>query len=50
MLIPIDQMTKEQFDAVMRVNGMPTTDEYSSSAAEGTNVKTFLRWSRPGRR
>jgi hypothetical protein len=42
MLIPIDRMTDEQFDAVMRINGMPTVrDVPHSPTADETNVVPY---------
>ena len=46
MLVPIDRMTDEQFDTVMRVNGLPTIDGAPSPTADATNVVTPFR-SRP---
>jgi len=43
MLVPIDRMTDAQFDAVMRINGMPTVGSAfpSATATEGNVVTPF---------
>ena len=40
MLVPIDRMTDAQFDAVMRINGLPTVGGAPPSADE-TNVVPY---------
>ena len=47
MLVPIDRMTDEQFDMVMKVNGLPTIDSAPSPTANEGNVVTPFPYRRP---